>query len=202
MPYHGASGFNAEPDGPNFIITANNGFRAWRMLDVETGTLTSLIRQHVWTPGKQTCNCGSDEPPVSMWLWGHHVLPVTSTDCEYPTKDCSHGFYAYYDEAYYRDVINVREPIVNGLMEGWGRCVIGPKGFRSQYATISAFVEPFELPDEWLANSGYYEQEARDLIRAGLEKAYPTVPKARSPASPNPGTRYPISFKHRSTDTQ
>lgn len=162
MAYYGAEGFNAEKDGPEYIITANNGFRAWRMQG--NGRLISLTMQHEWSPGKQVCNC-----PIGVSLTFHPD--------PFPTKKCSHGFYAYYGENYYnREYYVSSSPIVNGIMEGWGRCVIGERGFRSQFGAITAFIEPFEISEAWLKGRDLGGVDPQDWVRANLEKNFPSVP--------------------------
>jgi hypothetical protein len=171
MSYGGAEGFNAEGDTPSFIVAANNGFRAWRMPNIATGRLHSLCMSHEWHPGINRCNCGAPGPGST---WGYQM--AGNAPCEHPTKNCSHGFYAYYAEDYYMDGAYNTGPRVNGLLEGFGHCVIGSKGFRAQFGIISAIVEPYTITDRWLEQHDLNADEAQALVRAGIEHAYPSVP--------------------------
>lgn len=100
-----------------------------------------------------------------------------------PDDTCTCGFYAYYsaenqDQDPYRATA-----IVTGLIRGYGRTIIGEKGFRCEKAEIIAFQAPVVLSEDSMAFMELYEcLTARKSAptaknrREWLENNFPDVP--------------------------
>lgn len=58
--------------------------------------------------------------------------------------DCSCGFYAYFDGNDYLDgdMIDDSDPAVGAIIEGWGTCTVGTRGFRASKAKVLALIDP------------------------------------------------------------
>lgn len=86
------------------------------------------------------------------------------------------GFYAYYEPDRYVGFDDGNLYRVGGLIEGYGRCVVGTKGFRAEKAVILAF----NLDDLTEMGAGFLQSPAGDIgkeeVRGYLERWYPTVP--------------------------
>lgn len=146
--FYGAAGFNGD-----IQVAQNHGFRAFRYnLD---DTLTSLVYDYEWVDGVNRAVCAT----TPNW-----DKPARS--CPFPNKRCSHGFYAYYGEDYYPVSDEEDGVVVHGIIDGFGRCVIGDKGYRSEYATLVAFLRPQQNGSRVTAAD----------VCAALERKYPTVP--------------------------
>jgi hypothetical protein len=62
-----------------------------------------------------------------------------------PMKECMCGFWAYTAGIHRMEALG---PVVVGMIEGWGRMVIGPKGFRAEKARIVALCFPNRLAEQ------------------------------------------------------
>ena len=89
-----------------------------------------------WVPGRNEAVC----------LVGHpHQVPA---------PECSCGFWAYWQDPIFfgawngnhfstpRFAVNESDVPVCGIIDGWGRTLAGPKGFRSEKAKITALLVP------------------------------------------------------------
>lgn len=160
--YNGAAGFNG-----NIVIARNHGFRAFRFHP--EGRLSSLVfTQCSWQPG------------VNHAVHEHRgfIKPGRKpSNCPFPNKGCSHGFYAYYGEDYFeRGHYNNGTVRVDGVIDGFGRCVIGDKGYRSEYAVIIAFVKPYTIAGDYQRAVDLEDHDIDRLVTAYLEDAFPAVP--------------------------
>ena len=145
--FFGAQGFNGD-----IIVAQNHGFRAFRF--TPSAELLSLVYDYPWTPGvnRSVCAIGT--------AWNK-----PGRQCPFPNKRCSHGFYAYYGEDYYPSHVDPSDGLaINGVINGYGRCVIGDKGYRSEYADIVALIRPHGSP--LAVSRACFE----------LERKFPTVP--------------------------
>lgn len=191
--FAGAHGFGASEDYPEWVVAANNGFRIWKVIDPDTGTLQSTNQSYNWTPGVNASRCMASP----RWLdrdackealhpdtWAHTPACPRHPECEYPTKDCSCGFYAYFAPEWWSGGYTQQHPVVCGIVEGFGRCVIGDKGFRASRVLVVAFA----LPVRFGVNAWGYggssvdaSPEFQERVRAGLLARFPTVPVFDSP---------------------
>jgi hypothetical protein len=79
-----------------------------------------------------------------------------------PIAMCGCGFWAYWaDQA---SVSLNNKTAVSGIMEGWGKLIVGPFGFRAQYARIVALCPPAE-----------YKYKTLSLNLAAMRAQYPGV---------------------------
>jgi hypothetical protein len=156
--FNGAMGFNG-----NIQVAQNHGFRGFRY-NVD-GSFTSLVFDYDWQPGVNRAVCAANTS-----------FSKPARECPFPHKGCSHGFYAYYDEDYYRPGWARELCIVNGVINGFGRCVIGDKGYRSEYATVVAFVRPFRIDADFCKRLDLDPHQAETWVCEQLERRFPTVP--------------------------
>lgn len=117
------------------LAGAVTGQRAWRMIN---GRLTGIHFMATWAPGENTAECLSP-------FWSHDFDEFT---CKHPesqiaTRACRCGFFAYFDGG---DNPHRYEYCIAGLVEGYGRMVVGDRGFRSLKARIVALIEPESAP--------------------------------------------------------
>ena len=157
--FHGAYGFNGD-----ILIAQNHGFRAFRF-DADGDNLMSLVFDYEWQPGANRAVCATS-----------NGFNKPARDCPFPHKGCSHGFYAYYGEDYFDSYFTDDECIVNGVVNGYGRCVIGDKGYRSEYANLVALARPLRIGDDFRRQLRMTEHEAEAYVCAALERKFPTVP--------------------------
>lgn len=114
-----------------------------------TGSLESLYRKHTWTVGPQLAACLPTSimfPAATSWGTrepqeiGHHDW-----------LNCQCGFYGQTDghNPYMPtscscvtdgDCGQTDHRKVTGIVEAWGRVIVGDKGFRAEYVAIRALV--------------------------------------------------------------
>lgn len=132
------TGFKGRPftDRP-FAAGSLMGMRAWIIADnwASHGLLTGVYHRYPWTPDVNVAT-----------HWG----PVPARGCDLISLDCLCGFYAYYDGSndYLQDRVGWSDWRIAGIIEGWGRCVVGTRGFRCQRAQIQALVTPHGVDSE------------------------------------------------------
>ncbi len=100
------------------------------------GVLTGIFMdEYLWGPGANTAIClvGGVEAAARRRLI--HRPPEM--------RHCVCGFWAYTNG---QRVVSVPDYAVLGMIEGWGRIVIGPHGFRAEYARILALCFPEQHP--------------------------------------------------------
>lgn len=190
-------GFNAAP-GPPWVVYANRGFRAWKV-DLD-GDLTSLTQQYRWEPGLNRAGCAMgrkyacipdrdhDKNPNGTAKYVHTAACPQDEPCEFPTLTCSCGFYAYHSQAYWwagsGQVVGTTAPgsfglglpRINGVIEGFGRCVVGDKGFRAGLAVVVGLALPLTISTSWLQAQSLTFAQATERIVEALRARYPIVP--------------------------
>lgn len=102
------------------------GLRSWALL--RQGPKMELRGNYgqTWHTGTNTAIC--------IGRYRSHPANVV------PKKGCSCGFYMYWGLEQLHDA--AADKRVYGVVEGWGRTIIGTKGFRCQYAHIRALCVP------------------------------------------------------------
>lgn len=160
--FNGAAGFNG-----NIVVARNHGFRAFRYHP--EGRLSSLVFDKAnWTAGVNHA--------VHLNR-GFQSRPEQSSTCPFPHKGCSHGFYAYYDEDYFEPTMyNSGSVRIDGVIDGFGRCVIGDKGYRAEYAVIIAFVKPYTIACDFQRKINLEADEIERLVTKFLEEKFPAAP--------------------------
>lgn len=175
--------------GRQFVAGSLIGLRAWK-LDSSLNTLQSLFKQHTWTPGENHSTClrsprliaGGDEHPEhadGSLAHGPQCYIRTACDDGTITKKCECGFWArtdYIVQEYGRisnPALSSFDLRVNGIVEGYGSVVAGPKGFRCTKAKVRALVLPVEMTNRQLS------AEDRDWLTGEITKrlrvTYPDV---------------------------
>lgn len=118
-----------------FAIGTLTGIRCWKvnraveLLLPVSMVLNAQPDQTAWRPGTNNANC-----------YREFVQPAWErpNDHRFMGVDCTCGFYAYYEECHqYRN-----NSTIEGVIEGFGRCVVGTRGFRCERAVIRALVRP------------------------------------------------------------
>lgn len=195
MAFSGAAGFNVSDDFPEWVVAENNGFRIWTVINPDEGRIASTNWACEWEPGinraeclagikyVDTKQCQEDFHPDH---WKHTPECPRRDKCENPNSGCSCGFYAYYAEEYWSRTgapiwfappNSQAKVFVCGIIEGFGRCVIGNKGFRSSQAVISAFAFPvFQSWGTALTEYRAAPEDVQQRVRDGLRSRFPNVP--------------------------
>lgn len=151
-----------------FAIGVVRGARTWR--SSEDGWLAGMVYKQIWLPGENIALCRRHVSPVHPQQQYPNPPgnpkpgPVSAVarfedpphpDFKVPERnhlpDCRCGFYAYYDGSndYHLPRKDANDPrmLVQGMVEGYGECVIGPRGFRCTKATIVALCLPVDYPN-------------------------------------------------------
>ena len=121
MSKYGLTGFdgNGEPD---FAIGSVTGVRWWNL----TGTELTGVHGS-WAMGENVAYCAKGGRPDDA-----HMVPE---------EDCACGFWAYWTTAASGNPHNFQLPVL-GVIEGYGKTLIGEKGFRCAKARIVALHIP------------------------------------------------------------
>jgi hypothetical protein len=166
---------------PDYVVTCNNGFRAWELTHddkieepslPEQHTLKSLVMPYEWHPGLNRAECMVNSQIVARRRAKGEPM------CAYPNKRCTCGFYAYYDVDKWSShpSWSAKYQRIEGIIEGFGRCVVGSKGFRAQSAVIVGLLIPdeSEVSQQWLGSRD--PEQGRELIIDVLRAKFPMVP--------------------------
>lgn len=112
-------------DGYELMLGATRGIRQFTI--TYDGFLTGVIHHTPYRPGESVAAC-----------WRNAVFHEEIYKKPHTMATCACGFYAYYSEEnrMYADFG------VTGIIEGYGKTVVGTKGFRSEKARVVALVLP------------------------------------------------------------
>lgn len=129
-----------EPDfaGPALVLGSVRGRRSFGVLP--DGRLTGVFFPQVWQPGENRASCFHEggvvvrEPDGRLAVRGYSARNIGPA---HGLQGCTCGFYAYYRGDPY-----ARARRVSGVIEGYGRVVLGTKGFRAQKARVVALLLP------------------------------------------------------------
>lgn len=185
------SGCGYGPDMPLFVNGAARGLRSFRLgLD---GWLRGVTYEQVWRPGENIAKCmvvaavphakpsviaDSANPDYAKEYsrvvagWGYprdpgqepRLLPgYRSAACPGLDPACACGFYAYHDGSRHG---YIGGGYASGIIDGYGRVVLGPQGFRAARARLVAVALPHLDPQV----ARVYEDllTARDGAQAAL----------------------------------
>ena len=146
-----------------FVAGSLIGLRTWRLDD--DGVLRGITYGQAWTGGENVARClvtrkadalddtmrrvltayGLNLGGSSIWDFSSDEPTIVADrvpdPCDGIEADCACGFYAYHDPAILQ-YGGSPEPRVTGIVEAYGRMVVGPKGFRAGKARIVALVKP------------------------------------------------------------
>lgn len=129
----------ADPDvGPALVLGSVRGRRSFGL--APDGRLTGLYYRQPWGPGENVASCHHDGGVVAELPGGGIAVQGAATrpiGTAHGLAGCTCGFYAYYRADPY-----ARSQRVSGVIEGYGRVVLGTKGFRAERARILALLLP------------------------------------------------------------
>lgn len=112
-----------QDDFNGFPLTIGSIFGE-RAFDVSpTGELEAVYAPYTWTPGENVAEC------TSQYLHGNDPLPH---------EICMCGFWSYHRN----DIEHRYSDKVRGIVEAYGRTIVGTEGMRSEKAKIVALVLP------------------------------------------------------------
>lgn len=121
------------------------GIRAFSV--TSTGGLTGVVHKQAWSAEVNVAQCM--KPKVSFFVPSNGV----EREHELVSLGCACGMYAYFDGSndYIHDRWHTHNSAIAGVIEGWGKCVVGTRGFRCEKAIIKALVVPMGHTSEHLA---------------------------------------------------
>jgi len=176
----GMPGFADESRDFDLAIGTVTGYRWWTLVGPDFSRDPLGADEHwppalligatgkPWEEGVNEAHCNyvdAHEPPVEVDEYGN---------------GCGCGFWAYWvPQSHSLDRNPYALPVV-GVIEGSGRTLIGPKGFRSQQARIAALHLPFRLEPDRFVYSGYssrslyfssWPEQGRNITEAELAVA-------------------------------
>lgn len=165
------------------------GLRSWRVDSKGRLRARNIDNVAPWTPGVNLADCsqiatvraldpsGSERQLVGMFYapgfdgfyatWSDGATEkiefLTSRPGDLslhapPNDECGCGFYAYFTPEHWENPEHIR--LVHGVIKGYGRTLLGSKGFRSEKAEIAALLIPPGL-----------DRRAKEIT-----SAYPDVP--------------------------
>jgi hypothetical protein len=159
-----------EPEQPTREPEAIGRIRGVRRFNIDavTGLLRGPVVPYVWNDGVNIAEC----TPITPFYFG----------CERPARvECTCGFYACFGKVPPGSRFSVLS-----IIEGFGRTVIGERGFRAEKARIVCLIFPRRssrlrpaYPDRLdISNSPSFFIENR--IRSRIRHHYPSVAIVRS----------------------
>lgn len=190
MAKNGVEGFESR----ELFVASFTGFRNWKLTGPpDAPVLSSVSHANDWVQGVNEARC---------------LSPATKLVCEYLTSDADHkhtaecrapdrcdgvrqscgcGFWAYETFTNWFGVHGTGSgmfggstPWVMGVIHGFGRMVIGTKGFRASKAVIAALVMPPVLSNGVEGRVSPERVEERRVLaeryEAGLRERYWSIP--------------------------
>jgi hypothetical protein len=148
-------GWVALPDGTRHPILGPSTSAEIAEFFRETGFANPAGRQE----GLRLCDCG-----CNGWFdAGGRRYPPLVTPCAGLDPNCSCGFYAYQrgSNDYYRPNHTTGSGNVQAVVRGYGKVVLGTRGFRAQKAQIVAICMPADVTyrNARRGNEGVYRQQ-------------------------------------------
>jgi hypothetical protein len=143
-PFYGFRAFQIDDEGaaPDPSVMTTGGVVTGRMVGGLRGIFKTTYR---WGPGENHAVClrpDTNLPSVAMRF--PHTATIPAHDSI--LADCDCGFWAYTSGEH---LLSVTGPAALGVIEAWGRMIIGPYGFRAEKARIVGLVFPkWPLDDE------------------------------------------------------
>ncbi|WP_341359966.1 hypothetical protein V5H98_01500 [Georgenia sp. M64] len=126
--------------GPALVLGSVRGRRSFGVR--ADGHLTGVFHTQVWHPGENLARCRRDGGVVERRPDGRIVVRTSSSreiGTGHGLGGCTCGFYAYYQQDPY-----TAHRRLSGVVEGYGRVVLGTAGFRAEKARILALLLPAE----------------------------------------------------------
>lgn len=151
-----------------FVAGTLTGLRAF--LVTPSGGLTGVMHRDLWTPAVNIAQCHAPRmmfPPQLIAAVSKSQKAPEPYVHTYVGLDCTCGFYAYFDGS--NDYLHQRAwhlgAHVAGIVEGWGKCVVGTRGFRCEKVRLRALILP----------AGHGEPDLATLLER-VRDSYPSVP--------------------------
>lgn len=169
-----------------FVAGAARGLRTFR-IDPD-GWLRGVSYRQPWTPGENTAQCFAGKPnklprgmpkdgPPAYSSLGAYAFPMDASlpplvmrgyepnPCKGLDPACACGFYAYHVPDMARYGTGGNEAQATGVVEAYGKLVLGPFGYRAEKARIIALVVDTKLTGQQAAQL----EQMRDAIAAAGE---------------------------------
>ena len=187
-------GFSDTPLVPGMLT----GFRTWKVerqhsvpghAGAGEGTLCSVSYTATWRPGVNHAKCLApsglrrvicdDETHVRPS--DHESRCYTNGPCAGLDPRCGCGFWAYTSESseWFRDnpysITCAQPPRAYGIIDGFGRCVVGPRGFRASSAMVRALVLPVSRQDRYHFPPPVGSADPTEEISECLRERYSTA---------------------------
>lgn len=167
----------AANDFTGFGLTVGSVFgqRSW-VID-RLGRLSSVVHDGTpWRPGVNEAKCGATAAWTIRRALEHNLISPDSAEALLnidPSRGnhlagCACGFYAYFAKQHNAYADTLKGISVEGVIEGFGKTVLGDKGFRAEKARIVALTLPKPKKDKtpWLVKKIYdlHRKSENDLI--------------------------------------
>lgn len=130
--------------GYDLAIGEVRGTRAWQLM---RNKLAGVSHAQVWVPGENRAECRRTQA-VRAQMTISMPMPTTAylpNPCSGMEPRCACGFYAYLRGV--NDYLSESLPTpgggqIGGVIRGWGKTVVGTRGFRTERAEILALYVP------------------------------------------------------------
>jgi len=178
---------NADPNFGSrpFAAGALTGIRAWQVQGTVNKPLEGLFHHQEWGPGVNVSFC-DNKPALKNACWKDHEEDPRAhvDDCYFDNRcggvemKCGCGFWAYTNgrNDYYRGMIGQGGIAhVSGIIQGFGKCVVGPKGFRAEKAIIKCLILPARMHTRMVSDQTM-ETVLQRQLRRSMDLLYPGIP--------------------------
>ena len=151
--------------GPELVVADPiRGWRTWRIED--EGQLFGSTGR-LWTPGTNTAACHGDHGVVLRVLDDMFAAEGIKIPDHQVEPWCTCGFYAHKSPNRATGIYDV-----GGVIEAWGRVLLGETGFRAQYAKIVALCGPTATAREHGLTHTSRDEDAVEAERVAVADRY------------------------------
>lgn len=133
----GLGGFE-DYDVPDIVATSLVGYRTFGPLPVTTMLHGLTKTEYTWQPGANEAQCLRNRKTSS--LTNEVKMQEIHKTETIPVADCACGFWAYWDSKC--SALDNSPTRLKGVIVAWGKMIVGPLGFRAQYAKILGLALP------------------------------------------------------------
>lgn len=155
--HNGGLGGFEDYDVPDIVATSLIGYRSFGPQPVTTMLHGLTKTEYIWQPGANEAVCLRSARTNALQLEAE--MKVLHQKEAIPVADCACGFWAYWDIN--SNALGNSPSRLKGAIIAWGKMIVGPLGFRAQYAKILAL----SLPEQSKASNVY----------PGIRAQYPGV---------------------------
>jgi hypothetical protein len=125
---------------PDIVATSLVGYRQFGPLPVTTMLHGLTKTEYTWVAGKNEAKCLRNRQ-TSAAFKEQQMIDQHKKE-QIPVQDCACGFWAYWDMN--TSALSNNTVRLVGVIQAWGKLIVGPLGFRAQYAKIIALAVPDE----------------------------------------------------------